>query len=712
MERFLRAILRFLLRLLFKVELRGIEHLRNAGERVVIIANHQSFLDPMLLATFMDEKPAFAMNSFQAERWYFKPFTKPFQIFRIDPSKPMSMKGLIQSLRQGRRVVLFPEGRITHTGGLMKVYDGTGMIIARTGATIVPVCIEGAQYSKFSRLQGKAPLRWFPRITLTFLPPCTLELPPNLPARQQRKLAGQRMYRLMCDMVFRGADCERTLLTAINQTACLLGRGRVIATDAAYNRLSARTLFLKAHTLAARLSGLTRGETNVGLLLPTSLAGMVSFVALHLAGKVPAMLNFSAGATNVDHACRTAQLQTIITARRFIGQGKLEKLVEHLSANYRIIYLEDVREQLSPLHKLTGIIKGGAAPGWFLPKALPQDVAVILFTSGSEGMPKGVALSHHNILSNIYQALARIDIAPADVVFNALPMFHSFGLSIGTFLPLVRGMKVFMHPSPVHYRTIPELCYDCRATILLGTDTFLAGYAQYAHPYDFNNIRFAVAGAEKLREETRRLWADRFGVTVLQGYGVTETSPVISVNTRIEHRPGSMGVILPGMEYRLEPVEGISEGGRLWVKGPNVMLGYMKADKPGIIQPQDAWYDTGDIVSVDDDGFMQMRGRAKRFAKIGGEMVSLASVEEYAGLLWPDASHVAIAMPDPRKGEQVVLVTEQCDADRQHFINFAREHGIADTALPRRILYLPEMPRLGSGKVDYVQTKLWLESQV
>lgn len=711
MEHFLRLTLRFLLRLCFRVEVRGLEHLRSAGERVVIISNHQSFLDPMLLATFMDEKPAFAMNSFQAERWYFKPFMKPFRIFRIDPSKPMSMKGLIQSLKEGRKIVIFPEGRITHTGGLMKVYDGTGMIIARTGATIVPVCVEGAQYSPFSRMQGKAPLRLFPRIRLTFLPPQKLELPAGLPARRARKLAGQKLYRLMCDAMFRAAECNLNLLEATYQTSRRFGRGRVVATDAMYNQLSARGLFLKAHTLAAYIGRLTRGEQYVGLLLPTSLAGMVSFFALHCAGRVPAMLNFSAGSASVEQACRTAQLQTIITARRFIEQAKLEKLAEHLSQHFRLVYLEDIRDQLTPGHKLRGILRGVLFPARYLPKAMPHEVAALLFTSGSEGVPKGVALSHRNILSNIHQALARIDIVPSDIVFNALPMFHSFGLSIGTFLPLVRGMKVFMHPSPLHYRTIPELCYDSRATILLGTDTFLNGYAQFAHSYDFSNVRFAVAGAEKLREETRRLWADRFGVTIFQGYGVTETSPVLSVNTPLEHRHGSVGCLLPAMEHKIEAVDGISDGGRLWVKGPNVMLGYMKADQPGVIQSQGAWYDTGDIVSVDEDGFIFIRGRAKRFAKIGGEMVSLAAVEECAASLWPSAAHAAIAMPDPRKGEQVVLITEQPDADRQTFMAFAREQGMAEITFPKRVLHLAEIPRLGSGKIDYIRSRAWLEGQ-
>lgn len=707
MESFLKNLLKILLKLCFRVRVGGLDRLAQAGDRVVIVANHQSFLDPMLLAVFMPEKPAFAMNSYQAEKWYFKPLMKPFEIFRIDPSKPMSTKSLIAALRKGRKVVIFPEGRITSTGGLMKIYDGSGMIIDRTDATIIPVRIDGAQFSKFSRMQGKSPLRWFPRVTITFMPPQKMKLPADMPARQRRKAAGQKLYRIMSEAMFHGSRWNNTILKAAIENGYQTGFSRELFSDVNRVELSLRQLFIRSYVLSSIWRERMIGEKNIGVLLPTSLAGLVSFVSLHLAGKVPAMINFASGNHNILHARHTAQLSSIITSRRFVQQGKLEAVIEALKPHCKIFYLEDIRDEITTPQRLCGLIKGWF-PRLFLPKATPGDNAVILFTSGSEGTPKGVVLSHANIMGNLQQAIARIDLAPEDVVFNALPMFHSFGLSIGTLLPLTRGMKVFFYPTPLHYRVIPELCYDTSATIMLGTDTFFNGYARYAHPYDFYNVRFAVAGAERLREETRQLYLNKFGVTILQGYGVTETSPVISVNTPLEHKPGTVGVALPGIECRLEAIEGLEGAGRLWVRGPNVMLGYMRGENPGEVQVQDDWYDTGDIVSIDDEGFLTIQGRAKRFAKIGGEMVSLGAVEECAAALWPDAAHAAIAIADPRKGEQVVLVTEEVTAERISFSSFARERGLPEISFPRKVMNIDTLPRLGSGKLDYISIQQWV----
>ena len=253
-----------------------------------------------------------------------------------------------------------------------------------------------------------------------------------------------------------------------------------------------------------------------------------------------------------------------------------------------------------------------------------NDPAVVLFTSGSEGTPKGVVLSHRNILANAAQALARVDANANDKVFNVLPVFHSFGLTGGMMMPLLAGIPIFMYPSPLHYRIVPELIYQTGATILFGTDTFLAGYARSAHAYDFRTLRLVLAGAEAVKDRTRQIYMDRYGIRLLEGYGVTETAPVLAMNTPMANRPGTVGRLSPLMEYRLDPVPGIEEGGRLSVRGPNVMLGYLRAENPGVLEAlADGWHDTGDIVTIDAAGFITIKGRAKRFAKIAGEMVSL-----------------------------------------------------------------------------------------
>ena len=378
--------------------------------------------------------------------------------------------------------------------------------------------------------------------------------------------------------------------------------------------------------------------------------------------------------------------------------AKLTKLVEAVSQEITLVYLEDIKSQLTIMEKIAAFLLAHQA---VVPSA-PEDIAAILFTSGSEGAPKGVALSHKNILVNAAQAAARIDFGRTDKVFNVLPVFHCFGLSIGLILPLISGVPVYLYPSPLHYRLVPELIYGVNATILFGTDTFLAGYARMASAYDFRSIRYVVAGAEPLKKTTRDIWSEKFGVRIFEGYGVTETAPVLALNTPMFNKFGTVGQLMPGVDYRLEPMAGIDHGGRLLVRGPNVMLGYLKADLPGIIQPPpDGWHDTGDIVVIDEEGFVTIKGRAKRFAKIGGEMVSLAAIEQLAAELWPKALSAAATDSDNRKGERVILLSEEKNANRADFMIFAKEKGASDLMIPAEVMTVETMPLLGSGKIDF-----------
>lgn len=713
LEASLRWLLSTALKTLFRVELRGFEHYEAVrGKRCVIIANHQSFLDPMLLATFMPEKPGFAMNVHQAKKWYFKPLMAMLDVYKVDPAMPISTKSIIQRLKGGGKVVIFPEGRITVSGGIMKIYDGTGLIIDRTDALILPVHIDGAQYSHLSRMQGKLKLRWFPKITLTMQPPQPLNLPENLHGKHRRAASARRIYDLMTEAAFHSADWKKPLLQAVLDARKRHGGKRVVAVDAFKNKLTYRSLFTRAFALSGALKTQFDDAPNVGVLLPTTLAGIVTFIALHMLGRTPAMLNFSAGERNLLAAAEMAQLKTIITSRAFVEQARLNDVVEKLGARCIVIYLEDVRERIGMAGKLAAVGKN-LCPNYALRHVLnavdPQtSAAAILYTSGSEGLPKGVVLSHANMLANIAQAAACLNFTQRDVLLNALPIFHSFGLTVGTVLPLVLGIKAVVHPSPLHYRVIPELSYDENATIILGTDTFYSGYAKYAHAYDFHAVRLAVAGAEKLKPATRQLYTERFRVNIMEGYGVTETAPAISINTPAWQKVGSVGRPFPGMECRLEPVEGLEEGGRLLVRGPNVMLGYLKADKPGVLQTdalENGWYDTGDIVLIDREGFIHIRGRAKRFAKVGGEMVSLAAIEELAARLYPDHAHAAISLPDARKGEQVLLFSECAELTREAYVAAAKAEGHAEISFPRQVTHREQLPRLGSGKLDYMTLK-------
>ena len=415
------------------------------------------------------------------------------------------------------------------------------------------------------------------------------------------------------------------------------------------------------------------------------------------AGRVPAMINFTAGAANILAACRAAQIDTILSSRVFVEKAKLTNLVAIIEKEVRIVYLEDVRASVTIGDKVRGLFKANRP----LVERKSDDWAAILFTSGSEGVPKGVVLSHRNMLANAAQAAARIDFGCEDKVFNVLPVFHSFGLTVGVVLPLVSGVRIYLYPSPLHYRTVAELIYAVNATIMFGTDTFLAGYARVAHPYDFRSLRYILAGAEPVKEATRRTYMEKFGLRILEGYGVTETAPALALNTPMFNKFGSVGRILPGMEARLEKVEGVEEGGRLFVRGPNVMLGYLKVENPGVLEPPpEGWHDTGDIVTIDEQGFLTIKGRAKRFAKIGGEMISLAAVEVLAGDLWPNEPTAVVAVPDLRKGERLILLTQHKSATRGEFQAFAKSKHASDLMIPSDVWVIDKLPMLGSGKVD------------
>jgi acyl-[acyl-carrier-protein]-phospholipid O-acyltransferase/long-chain-fatty-acid--[acyl-carrier-protein] ligase len=501
------------------------------------------------------------------------------------------------------------------------------------------------------------------------------------------------------------ARTRKSLFGALLDARDQFGRNKVALEDLERQPVTFGRLVLGSLVLGRKLAGLTQEHETVGVLLPNVQAIAVTLFGLNAFGRVPAFLNFTAGIKNLRAACEIAGIKTIVTSRRFVEQGKLDDIVAGLGEGRRILWLEDVRGMLTSFDKLRGLVDSWMARRVHARAVVrPDDPAVVLFTSGSEGVPKGVVLTNANLVANAYQvkALAGDELKPDDVFFDPLPIFHSFGLTAGLLTAILNGMKSVLYPSPLHYKQIPKLIAGTRATVLLATDTFLQGYARAAGESDLASVRLVIAGAEHVKSETRKLWA-KHGSIILEGYGATECSPVIAVNLPDRNQPGSVGFILPGIEWRLEPVEGIHEGGRLYVRGPNVMKGYLDPSVPGGIKPpEDGWHDTGDIVTIQ-DGIVTIRGRAKRFAKIGGEMVSLAAIEATIQQLWPDSNHVVVALPDPRKGEQIVLVTDKPDADRDALLTHAQQQGFPELWVPKAIL-VSGIPVLGSGKTDYPAT--------
>ncbi|MEQ1614210.1 MAG: AMP-binding protein, partial [Hyphomicrobiaceae bacterium] len=678
---------------------KGLENLPAAGTRAVITPNHVSLIDAPILHAILPGHASFAVDTGIAQTWWAKPFLTLVNAEPIDPTKPLGARNLVNAVKGGSQLVIFPEGRITVTDGLMKVYDGSAMIADKADALVVPVRIEGAERSTLSYLKSSQTRKaWFPKVTVTILPARKLDIDPALRGRVRRQAAGAKLQDIMVDTAVETANIQQTLFQALAEAKATRDTGKVIIEDPMGSKLKFGKLITGAQVLGAKLTQYGAVGDAVGVMLPNSAGVAVTFFALQSIGRVPAMINFTAGPVSVAAACKAAKVTTILSSRAFIEKAKLQDLVAKL-APVKIVFLEDVRPTITFFDKLRGLRQGSRPQV----ERKPSDPASILFTSGSEGTPKGVVLSHTNILANAIQSLTRISVAGDDKVFNVLPVFHSFGLTAGLMMPLLRGVPIYLYPSPLHYRIVSELVYGSNATILFGTDTFLNGYARVAHPYDFRSLRLILAGAEAVKARTRDIYMEKFGVRILEGYGVTETAPVLAINTPLANKVGTVGRLAPLMEARLDPVPGIEEGGRLYVKGPNVMLGYYRAENPGVLEPpENGWHDTGDIVTIDAQGFIAIRGRAKRFAKIGGEMVSLSAVEAMSAELWPSVISVVVSVPDARKGERLILMIPEVGATREQFIKHAKAKGASELAVPAEIMVVSSVPVLGSGKPDYV----------
>ena len=706
------ACLRLLSRLLFRVQITGLEHIPPAntpnGKKLLIIANHESFLDGLLLGLFLPIRATFVVHTTVLNHWLFRQILRLTPYLAVDPSSPLAMKKVIKLLESGQPVVIFPEGRITLTGSLMKVYDGPGFVAAKTGATILPIRLDGAARSYFSRLNDHHPKKLFPKVTFTVLPTTHIDIPDAPSAKLRRRISGDAMRRTMQNMLFSSAPVK-TLFEAFLDAKDTHGSKTKLVEDMRQVEENYGELLNKMLALGKLSSKVTQPNENVGVLMPNVTNTVCLIFGMSAFSRVPAMLNYTAGAAGLQNASIAANIKTIISSRQFIEAGKLNELINGLT-NINVIYLEDIKQKFNVLDKLWLVGFARWCPRLAVrlhtTKIKPSDPAVVLFTSGSEGKPKGVIHSHGSILANTAQIKAVIDFSPADKFMIALPLFHAFGFTCGAILPLVAGTKLFLYPSPLHYRVIPEVIYDRGCTVLFGTSTFLANYAKFANPYDFYKLRYVVAGAERLHEEVRKTWTDKFGIRILEGYGATECAPVLSVNTPMANKVNSVGCLMPGLIPKLESVPGIENGALLSVKGPNVMLGYYLFDHPGIIQPLiDGWYNTGDIVEIDADGFVIIKGRVKRFAKVAGEMVSLETVEQLANMASPSLQHAATTQPDAQRGENILLYTTDNNLNREALQAAAKALGCPEIAIARKIIVIPELPLLGTGKIDYVTLK-------
>lgn len=698
----LRPIIRFLLNTLYRLRVEGAPP---QADKILYVANHQSFLDAALLWATLPDSPLWVVHTQVLRQPTFRALLNRVDHVVLDTVRPMAMKFIVETIESGRPVVIFPEGRVTVTGVLMKIYDGPAFLAAKSGATIAPVWIDGAVHARgFSRMKWPFPLRLFPRIRLVFHPGQTIPMPDAPTGKLRRRKASEEMRRLMQRLMldsFPPSTVHQQFLRAVE----LHDRGRIMVEDASGTEMTYGLLLRASLALGRLVSRLTDEHENVGVLMPNAAGTLALYFGLLGIRRTPAFINFTAGADGVQSACKAARIRTILTSRAFIERAKLQPLIDQL-AGVKIVLLEDLRAQLTLADKLWLILFALRAPRRATLQSKPEDPAAILFTSGSEGKPKGVVLSNRAMLANVRQCLSVVDVGPADRFMSAMPVFHSFGLTAGFLLPILNGIPAFLYPSPLHYAVVPEMFYDRDCTVMFATPTFLKNYARRAHPYDLRKVRFLMAGAEKLTAEIRDLYNEKFGARVLEGYGATECSPVIAVNTPMRAKSGTVGELLPGMEYRFEAVPGIDDAGLLHVRGPNVMSGYVRDSNPGVLEPPssifgEGWYSTGDLATIDEDGFLVLKGRVKRFAKVAGEMVSLEVVEKLAESASPASVHAAISRPDPARGEMIVLLTQDAELRREHLQQSARDLGAPELAIPRRVLAIAKIPLLGNGKKDY-----------
>ena len=462
-------------------------------QKAVYVANHVSYLDPILLFAFLPGDPVFALNGHLYRRHWIRFLMRCADIIKFNPIEPSDIKKLIAKVDEGRQVVIFAEGRITENGGLMKIYEAPGLVADKSGAPLIPIWIDGPQYSYFSKTRGHLPHRPLPKMRIYVGKPRNFKLKDEL--RRQRDHISNEVYMILREMGFEiNYNKDISLFAQLMKTAKVYSRTgwfskrpRIIE-DINRKQKSYKDIIVASFALGRSFKKFTQHDENVGVLLPNAIATVCTFFGLSAYERTPVMINFSVGAKNMVSMCKTAQVKTVITSRAFIIKGKLETVVEEIEkSGCKIVYLEDIAKKMSLSTKIGALLS-------YKIKHVPHKIggnrkAVIVFTSGSEGAPKGVLLSHANLMANVNQLSAIQTVTHKDLLFNALPMFHSFGLMVGMLFPLFQGAKLFLYPSPLHYRVVAELVYELGATLMIGTDTFLRGYAKIAHPYDFHTIR-------------------------------------------------------------------------------------------------------------------------------------------------------------------------------------------------------------------------------
>ncbi len=702
----LRIIAKRFIGIFYKIEIVGQENFDKCKGGTLIVANHTSLIDGLILSVVFGEKLSFAINTNVTKKFWIKPFLNMIKFFPIDNTNVMVVKSIVDEIKKGHIVVIFPEGRITTTGGLMKVYPGPAVIADKSNADILPICIEGIQYSDFSYFGAKTKNKRQRNIKLTILHPRKLNVNQSLSDTRRRNIAVTKLYDIMCEMKFVSNFSNKTLFESLINNLSFVGRRKRILEDINRTSITLGRFICKVFTLTHKIIKQTEDKEFVGIIATNAKSTIEIFFALSALNRIPAMINYTDTIENILFNIKNVGIKTVYTATFFIKVLKLENLIIALkNNNITIIYIEDIEDNCTIFNKMSAFVKS------FFPRTYYKNIcsnfdvnspAVILFTSALKGKSKSVVLTHRNIQAQMAQISSVMDFGILDSFFNAMPIFSSLGFVAGTLLPLIRGIKVFLYHLPLQYKMISELVYDTNSTVLLGTDTFLNGYAKNAHPYNFYAIRYVIAGIEKLKEETIKIWEDNFGKRIFEAYGTTETSSTISINTPMYFKEYSVGKFLPSIECKLESTTAFIGASHLLVKGPNIANWYIEKKQLVSTKVDGLWFDTGDIVEIDNDKFIFIKGKSQRFTKVDGESVSLTELEFNISNIWKHSKHALLSLLVDGKKEIVLFTTNQ-SATLQQLEKKVQEQKIENFVLPNRIIIVERIPIIGTGATDYVK---------
>ena len=721
----LRQLMRSILSIHYKFLVSGVERIPWEGP-VLLVGNHISYVDWAMIQMASPRPLRFVITRRPFEKWYVRLLLSQMRTIDLDIAHPESaMKEAREALLRGEAVVMFPENTMTATGNMSRFrLDYSAAIKDVRHLKLLPFYVQGLWGSSYSMAGTgfKDLIHSAGRVvSVAFGEELPLDSSPVTVQRAVQELsitAWTSYIRLL-----------RPVASAWIRTVKRIGSGPSVYSPDGHH-LSANALAAASLTFAKMIDGLTKGEKQVGVLIPPSGPGIIVNMACLIKGKTVYNLNYTNTPDTMAYCCDVADVKTIFTARVFIDKLKQKGLpMDQLLDKYKVYYMEDLKEKLKKPALVMNFLRVLALPCWYLElrffkKVSLDDVATIIFSSGSEGRPKGVELTHFNLMGNIKQCESALNPGSDDVFLGSLPLFHAFGFSITTMLCLVDGIPVATCPDPTDARLVSRMCAQFKVTIMVATGTFLRmwGMNRAVHPLMFGHVRSIYAGAEKIREDVRQLYRTKFKLEIFEGFGCTETTPVAAVNTKdvlmddyktvLEgNKPGTVGAPLPGTQFRIVDPDSMEElpiggDGLILIGGAQIMKGYLKdpertAQAIAVINGK-RWYKTGDKGHVDEDGYLTIVDRYSRFAKLGGEMVSLGSVDFKISenALFDEIDHFAVAVPDGSKGEKIVLVYAG-DKTEEEMKEMLRQIGLPPLMVPGAVVKVENLPKLGSGKSDF-----------